>query len=407
MDPLPSGTRPSRTDDDPDFPLHAITQRPMAMYHSWGSQNAWLRQIHGTNVLYLPTAVWDAQGFRDGDWARVTSPHGEITVPVARMAALNPHTVWTWNAIGKRRGAWALSPTRPRRPDGLPPQPPDPRTLPGGTLQRRPGHRPGRLVRPPRPGRTPDRRPPRPRPPGPAPPRRSRFPRALAAPEGSPPMTIPIRTNIPGRLREGQRPSRPTPPMTTLPPRPPPQARPRHRPRHLRRLPGLRHRLQGLEHALPTPLSDADPLRRRPGGRLPEPRPQLRGRRRIKAPPPRPLPEILPALRHRALRHRLPHRGQLQARDDGIVLVNESACIGCGLCAWACPYGAREMDPSAKVMKKCTLCVDRIYLGHPARRRPHPRLRPHLPRRRAPLRRPRRSRQRRLPAWWPTGAAST
>jgi len=47
--------------------------------------------------------------------------------------------------------------------------------------------------------------------------------------------------------------------------------------------------------------------------------------------------------------------------EDGIVLVNEDACIGCGLCAWACPYGARELDPAARVMKKCTLCVDRIY----------------------------------------------
>ena len=47
--------------------------------------------------------------------------------------------------------------------------------------------------------------------------------------------------------------------------------------------------------------------------------------------------------------------------SDGIVLVEEDKCIGCGLCAWACPYGAREMDPGEKVMRKCTLCIDRIY----------------------------------------------
>ena len=46
---------------------------------------------------------------------------------------------------------------------------------------------------------------------------------------------------------------------------------------------------------------------------------------------------------------------------DGIVLVDEDKCIGCGLCAWACPYGARELDARAGVMKKCTLCIDRIY----------------------------------------------
>jgi Fe-S-cluster-containing dehydrogenase component len=47
--------------------------------------------------------------------------------------------------------------------------------------------------------------------------------------------------------------------------------------------------------------------------------------------------------------------------DDGIVLVNASTCIGCKLCSWACPYGAREYDEDEGVMKKCTLCIDRIY----------------------------------------------
>lgn len=47
--------------------------------------------------------------------------------------------------------------------------------------------------------------------------------------------------------------------------------------------------------------------------------------------------------------------------SDGIVLVDADLCIGCKLCSWACPYGAREYDATDKVMKKCTLCVDRIY----------------------------------------------
>ncbi len=119
MDPLPIWYEPFGEAAGDDYPVHALTQRPMAMYHSWGSQNAWLRQIHGVNPLYLPTKLWQAHGFEDGDWARVTSPTGVITVPVAHMAALNDNTIWTWNAIGKRKGAWALDPAAPEATKGF------------------------------------------------------------------------------------------------------------------------------------------------------------------------------------------------------------------------------------------------------------------------------------------------
>ncbi|RME64263.1 MAG: 4Fe-4S dicluster domain-containing protein [Alphaproteobacteria bacterium] len=56
-----------------------------------------------------------------------------------------------------------------------------------------------------------------------------------------------------------------------------------------------------------------------------------------------------------------PTGASLKRAEDGIVLVDPDKCIGCKLCSWACPYGAREYDISAGVMKKCTLCVDRIY----------------------------------------------
>ena len=56
-----------------------------------------------------------------------------------------------------------------------------------------------------------------------------------------------------------------------------------------------------------------------------------------------------------------PTGASYKREEDGIVLVDEDKCIGCGLCAWACPYGARELDDSEGVMKKCTLCIDRIY----------------------------------------------
>ena len=121
MDPLPIWYKPFEETlvDEAEYPIHALTQRPMAMYHSWGSQNAWLRQIHGVNPLFVSGKIWSQHDFTDGDWAIVTSPHGRITVPVARMDAQNDDTVWTWNAIGKRRGAWALDPEAPEATKGF------------------------------------------------------------------------------------------------------------------------------------------------------------------------------------------------------------------------------------------------------------------------------------------------
>jgi anaerobic selenocysteine-containing dehydrogenase len=121
FDPLPAWYRPLEEEaiDRDAFPLHAITQRPAAMYHSWGSMNAWLRQIHTRNPLYVPGAVCDAAGLADGDWAWVISPHGRIKVEVARMEAVNGATLWTWNAIGKRKGAWGLAPTAPEARRGF------------------------------------------------------------------------------------------------------------------------------------------------------------------------------------------------------------------------------------------------------------------------------------------------
>jgi anaerobic selenocysteine-containing dehydrogenase len=111
FDPLPIWYRPFEEEAvaGADYPLHAITQRPMAMYHSWGSQNAWLRQIHGENRLFLHRDLGRALGIEDDDWIDVTSHHGTITVQAKLMDGVNRDTVWTWNAIGKRKGAWNLA----------------------------------------------------------------------------------------------------------------------------------------------------------------------------------------------------------------------------------------------------------------------------------------------------------
>lgn len=50
-------------------------------------------------------------------------------------------------------------------------------------------------------------------------------------------------------------------------------------------------------------------------------------------------------------------------REDGVVLVDESKCIGCGYCIEACPYHARFMNGARSVADKCTFCADRADEG--------------------------------------------
>ncbi len=110
MDPLPFWCETEEPGADRErYPLHAVTQRPMHMYHSWGGQNAWLRQITPYNLLYVHPRVAARTGLDDGDWAWIVAPLGRIKARIRTMAALNEDTVWTWNAIGKRAGAWGLA----------------------------------------------------------------------------------------------------------------------------------------------------------------------------------------------------------------------------------------------------------------------------------------------------------
>jgi anaerobic selenocysteine-containing dehydrogenase len=104
---------------DDSFPLSAITQRPMFMYHAWGSQNRWLRQIAARNALYVHPDTARDHGIADGDWVWLYSPRGRIRVEARTHRATARGTVWTWNAIGKRRGAWKLAPGAPEFHDGF------------------------------------------------------------------------------------------------------------------------------------------------------------------------------------------------------------------------------------------------------------------------------------------------
>lgn len=55
--------------------------------------------------------------------------------------------------------------------------------------------------------------------------------------------------------------------------------------------------------------------------------------------------------------------GATFVREDGIVVVDNEVCWGCGYCVNACPYDKRYFNPLTHVADKCTLCAHRLDVG--------------------------------------------
>ena len=55
--------------------------------------------------------------------------------------------------------------------------------------------------------------------------------------------------------------------------------------------------------------------------------------------------------------------GATYMTDDGVILVDQEHCIGCGYCIQSCPYGARFFLPDKRVVDKCNWCYHRITQG--------------------------------------------
>jgi anaerobic selenocysteine-containing dehydrogenase len=121
FDPLPFWYEPLETQGKAReaYPFHAITQRPMMMYHSWDSQNVWLRQIVAQNYLYMNRGSARKLGLADYDWVWVASRHARIRCQLKTMEGVEANTVWTWNAIGRQPGVAGLEPGAPEATAGF------------------------------------------------------------------------------------------------------------------------------------------------------------------------------------------------------------------------------------------------------------------------------------------------
>lgn len=58
-----------------------------------------------------------------------------------------------------------------------------------------------------------------------------------------------------------------------------------------------------------------------------------------------------------------PTKAHFKRDSDGLVMIDSAKCIGCGMCAAACPYDAPQLDKEARKMTKCNACADRLEQG--------------------------------------------
>ena len=355
FDPLPFHYEPleAQQTDLARFPLRAVTQRPMAMYHSWDSQNAWLRQIHAHNHLYVNPGVARAAGIEDGGWMWVESPWGKVRCMASYSEAVEPGTVWTWNAIGKAAGAWNLA-------------------ADANESQR--GFLLNHLIADELPGADGERI------------------------SNSDPVTgqagwYDVRVRI--YKAEADEPKETWPQFAPLPRRPGRRRRVRAgRPfsqggrseaedkarRRVCEAPAAQMTQLALVidlnvcvgcHACVTsckqwntsgsagPLADFNPYDKDPTGAF---------FNRVQSFEVGEFPNTQTVHFPKSCLHCedppcvpvCPTGASYKRAEDGIVLVDYDKCIGCKYCAWACPYGVRELDEERQVMTKCTLCVDRI-----------------------------------------------
>jgi Fe-S-cluster-containing hydrogenase component 2 len=302
-----------------------VTQRPMAMYHSWDSQNAWLRQIHAHNYLY------------------VNPPPRR---PRASPTALDVGRV-AWGkvrcmcATAKR---WSRAPCGPGTPSARPR-----RLEPGARRQRvAKGFLLNHLIREELPstaggGASPTPTPSPARPAGttcacasarPAPTNRGDLPAVRAVPACRAGSARRKANLVRGQGSESPADHDPTRLVIDL------------------------NVCVGC-HACVTsckqwntsgaagPLADREGLRRGPHGHLLQPRADLRGRRVPRTRRRCTSPRAACTARTRPACRCAPPAPATSA-EDGIVLVDYDKCIGCKYCSWACPYGARELDESAR-----------------------------------------------------------